>query len=256
MIAPPFLEARTMWFVHAFPRRGRDLPVPYWYAFCREEHDGVWAILPEAGGKEDAMRRVDGSGVAAWPPDSAGGGVAVLRRILRQRRMMIKLLRQLLAIAILPFTVTVLVPIWIARHYGVTLTIGRSAGSLLVQFVGLAVLGLGFILFVVSVWQFASEGKGTLAPWDPPRVFVVRGPYQFVRNPMISGVMLLLFGEALALLSLPHATWAICFVILNLIYIPLIEEPRLEGRFGDSYREYRRHVRRFIPRFRPWRPAT
>jgi len=86
-------------------------------------------------------------------------------------------------------------------------------------------------------------------------VFVVHGPYQFVRNPMISGVILILFGEACVLLSLPHGAWASCFLVLNLIYIPLVEEPQLERRFGDSYQEYRRHVRRFIPRLRPWRPA-
>ncbi len=164
------------------------------------------------------------------------------------------LLRQLLAIAILPFTVVVLVPVWIARRYGVAPTLGRPVGPLFLQVVGLALLGLGLVLFVTSVWWFATEGKGTLAPWDPPRVFVVRGPYQFVRNPMISGVILFLFGEAFALLSPPHGVWAVCFLILNLIYIPLIEEPQLERRFGDSYREYRRHVRRFIPRLRPWRP--
>jgi len=167
---------------------------------------------------------------------------------------MITLLRQLLAIAILPFTVAVLVPVWIARRYGVALTPGRSVGPVFLQVVGLALLGLGLILFVASLRRFATEGKGTLAPWDPPRVFVVHGPYQFVRNPMISGVILFLFGEAFALLSPPHGVWAVCFVILNLIYIPLVEEPQLERRFGDSYREYRRHVRRFIPRLRPWRP--
>jgi protein-S-isoprenylcysteine O-methyltransferase Ste14 len=167
---------------------------------------------------------------------------------------MITLLRQLLAIAILPFTVAVLVPVWIARRYGVALTPGRSAGPVFLQVVGLVLLSLGLVLFVASLRRFATEGKGTLAPWDPPRVFVVHGPYQFVRNPMISGVILFLFGEAFALLSPPHGVWAVCFVILNLIYIPLIEEPQLERRFGDSYREYRRHVRRFIPRLRPWRP--
>ena len=165
------------------------------------------------------------------------------------------LLRQLLAIAILPFTVAVLVPVWIARRYGVASTLGRSAGPVLLQLFGLVLLGLGLALFVASVWQFATEGKGTLAPWDPPRAFVVRGPYQFVRNPMISGVILLLFGEAFALLSPPHGIWAACFVTINLIYIPLVEEPQLERRFGDSYREYRRHVRRFIPRLRPRCPV-
>jgi len=73
---------------------------------------------------------------------------------------------------------------------------------------------------------------------------------------MISGVILFLFGEAFALLSPPHGFWAVCFVILNLVYIPFIEEPQLERRFGDSYREYRRHVRRFIPRLRPWSPIV
>ena len=163
-------------------------------------------------------------------------------------------LRHLLAIAILPFTVAGLVPFWIAQRYGVTLVLGHSVGPVCLQVVGLALLSLGLILFVASVWRFATEGKGTLAPWDPPRAFVVRGPYQFVRNPMISGVILFLFGEACALQSQPHGVWAVCFVVLNLIYIPLVEEPQLERRFGDSYREYRRHVQRFIPRLRPWPP--
>jgi len=64
---------------------------------------------------------------------------------------------------------------------------------------------------------------------------------------------MLLFGEALCLLSPPHGVWAVGILILNLFYIPVVEEPQLERRFGDSYREYCRHVRRFIPRFSPWR---
>ena len=90
---------------------------------------------------------------------------------------MITLLRHLLAIAVLPFTVAVLVPVWIAQGYGVALTLGRSVGPVLLQLVGLGLLSLGLVLFAASVWRFATDGKGTLAPWDPPRVFVVRGPY-------------------------------------------------------------------------------
>jgi protein-S-isoprenylcysteine O-methyltransferase Ste14 len=167
---------------------------------------------------------------------------------------MITLLRHLLAIAILPFTVAILVPIWIAQRNGVALTFGHSVGAVLLQVIGLALLSLGLILVVASVRQFATEGKGTLASWDPPKKFVVRGPYQFVRNPMISGVILCLFGEAFGLLSPPHGICAVCFVIPNLIYIPLVEEPQLERRFGESYQEYRRYVRRFIPRHRSWGP--
>ena len=169
---------------------------------------------------------------------------------------MMMLLRHLLAIALLPLTVTVLVPIWIGQRYGIAPTIGSSAGSVLLQSFGVILLGFGLVLFAASLWRFTTEGKGTLAPWDPPRVFVVQGPYRFVRNPMISGVLFLLFGEALALMSAPHAIWAMCFLLINLVYIPLVEEPQLERRFGEPYREYCRHVRRFLPRLRGWTPTT
>jgi protein-S-isoprenylcysteine O-methyltransferase Ste14 len=168
---------------------------------------------------------------------------------------MMMFFRHLAAITILPLTVGVLVPIWIARRHGEALALGHSLGAVLLQVAGLVLLAVGLVLFVASLWRFAAEGEGTLAPWDPPRRFVVRGPYQFVRNPMISGLILFLFGEALVLMSPPHAVWAVGALILNVIYIPLVEEPQLERRFGDSYREYRRHVGRFIPRFRPWRPS-
>src|SRR5262245_8490885 len=165
-----------------------------------------------------------------------------------------QLLRHLLSIAILPGTVTLLVPIWIARRYAVAPAFGASAGALALQLVGVALFAVGLLLFLASLRRFATEGEGTLAPWDPPRLLVLRGPYRFVRNPMISGVIFILFGEAFVLLSLPHAVWAATFLALNLVYIPLLEAPQLERRFGESYREYRRHVRRFLPRLRPWAP--
>jgi protein-S-isoprenylcysteine O-methyltransferase Ste14 len=167
---------------------------------------------------------------------------------------MVTLIRHLLAIAILPFTVAVLVPIWIARRKAVAFAMGGSLGEVALQLAGAASLGVGLLLFAASLRRFATEGQGTLAPWDPPRALVVRGPYRFVRNPMISGVIFVLFGEALVLVSPPHGVWAIAFLVLNLVYIPLFEEPQLAHRFGEPYREYCRHVRRFLPRLRPWEP--
>ena len=168
---------------------------------------------------------------------------------------MIALLRHAVAIAVLPFTVAVLVPLRIASRNAITLMLGPSAGAVTFQVLGVALIALGLRLFVASLSRFATEGRGTLAPWDPPRELVVRGPYRFVRNPMISGVLFVLFGQALLLLSRPHAVWAAIFLGANLIYIPFFEEPQLERRFGDAYREYRRHVRRFVPRLRPWVPT-
>lgn len=164
------------------------------------------------------------------------------------------LLRHLAAIAILPFTVTVLVPAWIAGRYGIVPSLGVSRGGLILQGGGLVVLAVGLLLFGSSLRRFASEGHGTLAPWDPPRRLVVRGPYRFVRNPMISGVVFVLAGEGMLLASIPHAVWAAICVVLNLVYVPLVEEPFLLDRFGEAYREYCRHVPRLVPRLKPWSP--
>ncbi len=163
-------------------------------------------------------------------------------------------LRHLAAVALLPFTMTVMIPLWIAERYHVTWAIGSTPIELAVQAAGVVALAIGLLFFGASLRLFAKKGRGTLAPWDPPRHLVVSGPYRYVRNPMISGVVFILFGEALALRSWPHAGWACLFLCLNLMYIPAIEEPELEGRFGEAYREYRRHVPRVFPRARPWRP--
>ncbi len=164
------------------------------------------------------------------------------------------LLRHLLAVAALPFMVTVVIPIWLARRNAVTVGLAGSVASMLLQLLGVPVLGIGLVLFASSLRRFATEGEGTLAPWDPPRRLVVRGPYRYVRNPMISGVILILCGEALLLLSRAHFMWALAFVAMNALWIPLFEEPQLAGRFGKEYDEYRRNVPRLLPRLRPWDP--
>jgi protein-S-isoprenylcysteine O-methyltransferase Ste14 len=160
--------------------------------------------------------------------------------------------RHLLAIAVLPFTVIVVVPVWLARRNGVTVAAGSGLADMALQATGLVLLAVGALLFAASLRRFVAEGRGTLAPWDPPRRLVVRGPYRYVRNPMISGVVLLLFGEALLLLSRPHLLWALTFLGINALYIPVLEEPLLEQRFGADYREYCRNVPRLLPRLRPW----
>ena len=163
--------------------------------------------------------------------------------------------RQLLSIAVLPFTMTVLVPWWIAARSGTRLQLAETSVGLMTQGAGIAVLGIGLLLFAASLRQFIVRGRGTLAPWDPPTRLVVDGPYRYVRNPMISGVLLILFGEAALLLSEPHFLWALTFLGINAVYIPLLEEPFLVMRFGESYEEYRRHVPRLVPRVRPWTPG-
>lgn len=158
----------------------------------------------------------------------------------------------MLSVLLLPATVLILIPIWIARGWNVSVTLPDSLVEWIAVAAGLIAAIIGLMLFAASLRRFASEGRGTLAPWDPPRRLVVRGPYRYVRNPMISGVLCMLAGLALLIRSWPHAVWAAVFAAMNLLYIPLIEEPMLETRFGDDYRAYKRGVPRFLPLIRPW----
>jgi protein-S-isoprenylcysteine O-methyltransferase Ste14 len=165
---------------------------------------------------------------------------------------MTRFLRHLLAVAALPFVVAIVIPTWILRRDGFAPSL-RGGALLLVQLAGLVLLAIGVVLFVTSLRRFATEGDGTLAPWDPPRRLVVRGPYRYVRNPMISGVVFVLLGEAAVLLSRALLEWALLFLAINAVYIPLVEEPMLRQRFGREYDEYRRRVPRLVPRATPWK---
>lgn len=163
------------------------------------------------------------------------------------------LVRQAFAILVLPVTVTVLVPLWIARSRGTAVSLPASLPGWLVAAGGALLLVAGGALFLGCVVRFGRDGRGTLAPWDPPRKLVVSGPYAHVRHPMISGVILILLAEAMLLRSLPQLQWAGLFFLINAIYIPLLEEPLLRARFGEEYEEYCAHVPRLVPRLRPYR---
>jgi protein-S-isoprenylcysteine O-methyltransferase Ste14 len=158
---------------------------------------------------------------------------------------------------LLPFVVTTVVPAFIvlpldARGVGWGLP---APLGLLPSLIGGGLIGSGLLLVYRTVSLFATEGEGTLAPWDPPRRLVVRGPYRRVRNPMISGVLAILLGEATLLGSVPLFAWFLTFLSVNAISMPLLEEPSLEKRFGGDYLAYKANVPRWIPRWKPWTPV-
>jgi protein-S-isoprenylcysteine O-methyltransferase Ste14 len=165
--------------------------------------------------------------------------------------------RQLLSVLLLPATATIVIPVLLVSVYGVELgwDLPGVLRALTVLLGALLILG-GLWLAIRTISLFGREGRGTLAPWDPTRKLVVRGPYRRVRNPMITGVGLVLLGEALILGSPEILVVFGIFALANLVYIPLVEEPDLVGRFGDEYEEYRRAVPRWIPRRTPWTPGT
>ena len=69
---------------------------------------------------------------------------------------------------------------------------------------------------------------------------------------MITGVLCILLGEAIMFASQEIFDWFVIFLLLNAIYIPLIEERDLERRFGADYIEYKKNVPRWIPRRDRW----
>ena len=148
-----------------------------------------------------------------------------------------------------PGTLAVLVPFWISRW--------RVAPPL-VGFVGFRVLGTllmaaGLPVLLDSFARFALKGLGTPAPIAPPERLVVTGLYRHVRNPMYVAVTSLIVGQALffgdvRLLEYGLVLWA-GFHLFVLAY----EEPTLRAEFGAEYRDFCAHVRRWIPRLKPWR---
>lgn len=156
----------------------------------------------------------------------------------------------------LPITVTGLIPLLLISTTK-TINIGWGLPSpthLLPILLGLMLIAGGLGLMIMTIRMFITIGKGTLAPWDPTRRLVVVGIYRYVRNPMISGVCAVVLGEAVLFGSLPLLTWALIVIAVNLVYIPLSEEPGLRKRFGAEYDEYARSVPRWIPRRTPWTP--
>ncbi|MBO0780965.1 MAG: isoprenylcysteine carboxylmethyltransferase family protein, partial [Ktedonobacteraceae bacterium] len=95
---------------------------------------------------------------------------------------------------------------------------------------------------------FTFIGKGTPAPIDAPKLLVIQGPYQWVRNPMYVAVLSTVLGEAILFHSLPLSGYALLFWITCHLFVTFVEEPSLRYQFGASYETYLRTVPRWIPR--------
>jgi protein-S-isoprenylcysteine O-methyltransferase Ste14 len=115
------------------------------------------------------------------------------------------------------------------------------------RIVGVALLLVGGALVVETTARFALQGRGTPAPWAPPERFVERGSYRFVRSPMYLGVILLILGQALLLGREILYAWAVVAWVIFELSLVTWEEPQLRRRFGESYDDYRRRVRRWLP---------
>jgi protein-S-isoprenylcysteine O-methyltransferase Ste14 len=167
--------------------------------------------------------------------------------------------RHVRAILLLPGVVTLVIPgiiLWRTGMDSWGLWKSDPATRIILPVIGVICICLGLTLMTATIHLYATVGKGTLAPWEPPQRLVVRGVYRHVRNPMISGVLFVLLGESVLTASMPLIRWSFIFAVINAIYIPLLEEPMLVNRFRDDYVTYKRTVPRWIPRLTPWEGET
>jgi protein-S-isoprenylcysteine O-methyltransferase Ste14 len=118
------------------------------------------------------------------------------------------------------------------------------------QVAGIMVGAAGAAVALWCVFTFASVGKGTPAPFDPPRRLVIRGPYHFVRNPMYLGAGVALAGAALFYESLSLLGYTGLFFVATQLFVVWYEEPTLRRTFGQEYESYCRQVRRWWPNLR------
>jgi protein-S-isoprenylcysteine O-methyltransferase Ste14/pimeloyl-ACP methyl ester carboxylesterase len=151
------------------------------------------------------------------------------------------LTRALLAVLALPGLVAVLVPLLIAR---VAL---RDASFRWIALVPL-LAGAGFLLWCVR--ELAVAGKGTLAPWDPPRHLVASGVYGLSRNPMYLAVGLMLIGWAIGFASWTLLGYALLVILAFHLRVVLGEEPRLARTHPERWTRYAARVPRWAFRSR------
>jgi protein-S-isoprenylcysteine O-methyltransferase Ste14 len=131
--------------------------------------------------------------------------------------------------------------------------ISRPLGTGVPQVAGVVVLAAGAAVALWCVLAFALVGRGTPAPFDPPRRLVVEGPYRFVRNPMYVGAGVALAGAALFFESVALALFTGGFFLITHLFVLGYEEPTLRRTFGEAYDAYCRRVRRWRPRLSPYR---
>ena len=159
---------------------------------------------------------------------------------------MVLLLKNLLFTFIIPGTVGVYIPLFIARH--------RSPATGAVGAAALVSLGAGGAIYAWCVWDFATFGRGTPVPLDAPKRLVVRGLYRYVRNPMYLGVLTVILGWVVLFQTRGLAIYMLVLPLYFHLMVVCYEEPHLRRLFGKEYGDYCDQVGRWLPRLR--RPSA
>lgn len=152
-------------------------------------------------------------------------------------------IKSLIFIILVPGTVVIFVPYVLLDFFGDYFNIYLG----IFRYLGIIPFLSGIAILLWCIWDFTFTGKGTPAPIDPPKVLVVRGLYQYVRNPMYVGGVFILAGEAIFFASLILFGYTLFIFLCFHIFVIGYEEPSLRRSFGSAYDMYCESVPRWLP---------
>jgi len=116
-------------------------------------------------------------------------------------------------------------------------TVSLFAGIILI-FVGL--------LIILAAWLQMRKAKTNIEPWKPTTVVLDTGLYAFSRNPIYAAMVMIYVGVSFLI----NSFWILMFLpfVILIIHFGVIlrEEKYLENKFGDSFRDYKSKVRRWV----------
>jgi protein-S-isoprenylcysteine O-methyltransferase Ste14 len=150
------------------------------------------------------------------------------------------LFKNLLFTVVVPGSVGGYLPWFIGREQPV------ASGPMLA--LSIVAFAIGAPMYLWCLWDFATYGRGTPLPLDPPKRLVIRGLYRWVRNPMYVTVLIVILGWSLFFQSIEVAAYGLVVFALCHTFILVYEEPHLRRVFGPEYEAYRARVGRWIPR--------
>jgi protein-S-isoprenylcysteine O-methyltransferase Ste14 len=156
------------------------------------------------------------------------------------------IIRTLLFTIFVPGSVTVLVP-WMLLRSDMEYPLPLGG----VHFTGWVIVAVGVAIYLWCAWNFIASGRGTPNPLDAPQQLVVRGLYQFMRNPMYVGVGSIVAGEGVLFQSATLLMYAAVLMVLFHLRVISYEERTLRRQFGAAFDAYCRHVPRWLPKLHP-----
>lgn len=151
------------------------------------------------------------------------------------------------------FTLTLIIPFGLWLGFGVA-NINLAWLVFPFRLVGIMVVMGGLWMVGQVLWLAVRPSAPTLSLEVPRPQMSIHGIYRRLRNPYKLGVVLIVMGEGLFMMSDYILSWAVVVFAFSLWVVTALDEPRLTRLYGADYHHYCQQVPRWLPRRTPWTP--